>query len=186
MAKRKKINIQENTRPNSEIKENKKPLVDENGIIVDFSLRTAFYSCKVDKYTNYLCSHDEFIKFRKKLFGEALDYFKSKKFSELVRDRGSHTHVIREKKQLDLIEKILKSLIKNAYTNLDEKSVNGMVDNYMQEIWQLGYKQGLRLIGVRTQNVFTVLFIDHHHLIYPSQNYNDKDFFKYNYCAMRN
>lgn len=183
MAKR--LKIKENKKPNKEIKENKKPLVDEEGIIVDFSQKTAFYSCKIGRYTNFLKEHDDFIEFRKELFGEALQYFKGKTFSELGY-KGSHTHVIDDKEKLNLIEKILKELVLTCNPDLKKELIDKIVDNYMQEIWQLGYKQGLRLIGVRTKNIFTVLFIDYHHLIYPSIKHNTNDVLKYDYCAMRN
>lgn len=166
-----------------QVNENTKPYEDEAKIIVDFSSPTAFYSCRIDKFTNFCESHEAFIKFRKMLFGEALKYFSQHTFDELSRSKGSHTHII-DSKKIDLIEKILMELLKKESSGTSERILQERVNEYIEEVWQLGYKQGLRLIGIRKRNIFRVLFIDYHHLIHSDIKHNNRDVKGYNYCPM--
>ena len=182
MPKKKRI-VEKSTAKRSR-KENKKPM-DEKNIIVDFSSKTVFYSCKIKEFTNFYKSHDEFIALRKELFGQALSYFNSTTLEKLSSNSNTtHTHPIKEKEKLELIEKILFKLLKNINKDTKDDLIGKIVDNYMEEIWQLGYNQGVRLIGVRSDNIFKVLFIDHLHLIYPNPKYNNLDVMKNSYCAM--
>ena len=52
-------------------------------------------------------------------------------------------------------------------------------------MWQLGVTGGIRLIGIRKSNLFCVLFIDYHHLLYPSIKYNQKNSEKYSFCPIK-
>lgn len=49
------------------------------------------------------------------------------------------------------------------------------------EFYQMGFN-GVRIFGYFQENVYKVLFIDPHHLIEASQDYNNKDYLKYSYC----
>ncbi len=55
------------------------------------------------------------------------------------------------------------------------------------ELWQIGGKtKGIRIIGTFVNDsvrIFYPLFIDHHHLLYPSQKYNQKDYKKFNFST---
>lgn len=182
----KSFGIKENTkaRNNIGIKEDKKPIGGGN-IIVDFSSKTAFYSCKVKYFTNFYKSHEEFISLRRELFGQALTYFGDNTLDKLASNsKSTHTHPIKEKDKLELIEDILRTLLKKINPNVPTHLIQHKVDDYMEEIWQLGFNQGIRLIGIRNNNIFKVLFIDHQHLIYPNVKFNDKDVMSFNYCPM--
>lgn len=184
MGKNKKKNkITETSKPTSIINEDTIPEVDnKKGIIIDFSCPLSFYSCKEGDFTNYLKNPQEFIKHRRMLFGEMLEYFSKNNFDDLKRNSSSHTHIINDKENLSKIEKILKKLINIKWPDNNSGEI---VKQYMEScIWQLGYKEGFRLIGTRNNNIFNLLFIDYHHLIFPSKKYNTKDLSKYKYCPM--
>lgn len=187
MSKRckRKYKIIEETKPKREINENTKPKQNEDGgIIINFSCPFSFYCCKINKnYTNYLKDNESFIKNIRVLFREALEYFQKTTFEKLCRDKNGHTHNISEDK-IDLIEKITYKLAEIRWP--EYKDYETIVGNYMTEnLWQLGYKEGLRLVGSRDGNVLNLLFIDYHHLIEPDKNYNQLDYFKYSYCPMK-
>lgn len=176
--------IKENKKPKKNINEKKKPLEkNSNGIIFDFSCPTAFYSCNIkNQFTNLLKNPKEFVDIRRTIFGEALPHFNKTNINELERDKkNTHTHVISDSK-IGLVEKILTELFRIVYNS---KEIDKIVNNYISgDIWQIGYKKGLRFIGVRNDNIFNVLFIDYHHLLEPDKNYNQPDYYKYKYCPM--
>lgn len=182
---RKKIGkVKNNTKPRNNVKESIRPISNgQEGIIVDFSCPLSFYSCQIkNEFTNYLKEPLDFVESRRVLFGEALEYFSKNNFDELASNaKKSHTHIVAPDK-LELLEKILVQLAKKKGLG---QNIDRMVSNFMEgDIWQLAYKQGLRLIGGRNDNIFNLLFIDYHHLIEPSSKYNNKDYYKYTYCPM--
>ena len=185
-SKRKKGSIQERIQPrNNNFTENKSPK--QNGqerIIVDFSCPFCLYSCKVGKgFTSYHKNSGEFLSRMQVLFGEALQHIAQYNFDELCRNER-HTHIIDDEEKLDLIEKILNELIDIRYSEVSNK--DRILGNYMDRnnIWQIGFKQGVRLVGRRNDNIFNLLFIDYHHLIYSSDKYNNVDYKSFTYCPM--
>lgn len=184
MPKKNKFRIKENEKPKSEINEKTEPKQDgQEGMMINFSCPLSFYSCKIgQEYTNYLKSPNDFIKVRRKLFGEALTYFQRTTIDKLASNsKKTHTHLITGDK-LELVGKILRELVKAKWPQNDIETI---VANYMSgDVWQVGYTNGLRLIGSRNNNIFNLLFIDYHHLIEPDDNYNNPDFYKYKYCPM--
>lgn len=53
--------------------------------------------------------------------------------------------------------------------------------------WEIGFSGGVRIIGIfdSTSKTFYPLFIDRHHLIYPDDKYNQKDFKSFCYNPKR-
>lgn len=57
---------------------------------------------------------------------------------------------------------------------------------HLQNIWQFGFGQGVRLIcGISENKEVFPLFVDYHHLIEPAKKYNQHDFSSYRYCPRR-
>lgn len=51
-------------------------------------------------------------------------------------------------------------------------------------LWQLAVStEEIRIVGTFVEKTFYPLFIDHHHLIYPSQKYNQADYKHYKYVS---
>ncbi|WP_208945173.1 hypothetical protein [Enterococcus cecorum] len=90
-------------------------------------------------------------------------------------------------------EEIFKSKKKYKHCHLvDENKINicntifKMVTNYSPEQtidasckwWQIGIKQGVRLIGLYNSNTktFYPIFVDWHHLLHPSEKHNQLDY----------
>ncbi|MFT8837562.1 hypothetical protein [Liquorilactobacillus satsumensis] len=122
-------------------------------------------SLRVDKFTNEYHNENEVGKVYYQLVDRLLPF---------VKERGSsikqekHCHLLSGDKR-ELATKIVNKL---HDLDLDEGT----------EIWQLSCGQGVRLLAVITfnddsENVYP-LFLDPHHLIYPDDAHNQKDYSK--------
>ncbi|WP_180676552.1 hypothetical protein [Leuconostoc citreum] len=82
----------------------------------------------------------------------------------------SHSHLLTNN-ALELAKKIAKLI-----TNTD-------IDNDLYSWWQIGGKQGTRIIGVylADSKVFYPIFIDCYHLLFPDKHYNQTDYNKFKY-----
>lgn len=176
----------ETVKPKKEAVERYKPTTYENGkIMIDFSYPFVFHTCKIKNYfINRLKDCNSFFEFKRVIFGEALKYFGSFTFDELKR-LDTHTHNIGQEDKQDLVRAILKEILRDSF-NLNSEDSEKALGNYVgnEDIWQVAYKQGVRLIGTRNGSVLKLLFIDYHHLIFPSTKHNDKDYYKYSFCPM--
>lgn len=127
------------------------------------------YSVKTKKFTNtlkddkeaaqnfYFILHDIFYGIQR----TPLKNFSNGQFC-------GHYHILKNEQR-----KIAVEVIKKIHDIDVESEVN---------LYQIGAENnhGIRLIGSIIDNIFYPLFIDHHHLLYPSQHYNDKDIKHYN------
>ncbi|KUO69871.1 MAG: hypothetical protein APF81_14735 [Desulfosporosinus sp. BRH_c37] len=176
----------ETTIPKREASERYSPITYENGkIMIDFSNPFVFNTCKIkSRFINRLKNYNNFFEFKRVIFGQALKYFSDYTFEELKKS-DDHTHDISQKDKRDLVKIILKEILKDSL-NLNSKDLEKALDNHLgnEDIWQVAYKQGVRLIGTRNGSVLKLLFIDYHHLIFPSPKHNDKDYYKYSFCPM--
>ncbi|MCZ3747078.1 hypothetical protein L2520_06580 [Limosilactobacillus vaginalis] len=146
-----------------------------NVIYLDFTQYPKWTSCvSVDGFTNYLKDDNEALRhfyfIITELFRSVEDYDINKVFSGSVKGchrlSGDHAQLA-----LEVIREI------HGPNILDEKSDIWEISNGIQEI---------RIIGVfvtSTMHYFYPLFIDHHHLIYPSKKYNDNDFKHYKFTT---
>lgn len=89
------------------------------------------------------------------------------------RHQYAHCHSLRDDALLRA-----KDVIRKIYgESLDVES------EYMKNIWQFGFSQGVRLIcGVSGRNKIYPLFVDYHHLLFPNDHYNEHDYETYRFC----
>lgn len=175
----------ETAKPKNEALERFKPITFENGkIMIDFSYPFVFHTCLIKSvFTNKFKDDKEYFENNRIIFGKALNYFGGYTFNEI---KDKHNHSVKEKDKLDLVIKILKYILKEYNENFNENDLEKAVNNYIgeEEIWQLAFNQGIRLIGTRNGSVLKLLFMDYHHLIYPNEKYNKKDYYRYSFCPM--
>ncbi|STO08079.1 hypothetical protein [Exiguobacterium aurantiacum] len=70
-----------------------------------------------------------------------------------------------------------KDIINEIYPDADYSS------EYLKNIWQFGFSQGIRLVcGVNNNDEIYPFFVDYHHLLNPDKNYNQQDFASFRYC----
>lgn len=147
--------------------------IDEN-VKMDFSY-FLFTSIRLKVFTNFLKDEDEYSEKFKSFYHQTLPYIMDKSFQKLEIENG-HCHPINDEGKVFMINKILEKY-KKEYPNFKFPSYT----DFGNEFYQLPGQNGIRLIGVRRGNTFTILFIDFHHLIYPNSNYNDLDYNNYGF-----
>lgn len=125
------------------------------------------HSVRVGDYTNQLKDEKECSKQFYKLINKLLPYIQ--KQGKKLFNRPDHCHIIQQEKRT-LSCKVIKEL--HGF-DLPEET----------DLWQLSYGEGTRLVcavisGNSDEDSIIVypLFIDHHHLIYPSKNKNKQDY----------
>ncbi|MBS9338397.1 hypothetical protein G6R29_01940 [Fructobacillus sp. M2-14] len=165
--------------PNQSINQNKGPTVPQANIKKPHFVFKSQYnwlgSVKYKGFTNYYKDSKEFSKIVVDAVHELIptiyecadQLFKGTPQKTVL----NHSHKI-DDKTIGLVKKIAQ---KNFISS--EKIEDDMV------WWQLGGRGSVRIIGVyvASDNAFYPLFIDPHHLIYPSKDHNQKDYLKLRY-----
>lgn len=148
-----------------------------NNIIIDFSKYSFCFmgvSCK--NFTNLLKDSDEFLAHFKNLIFKFLPYFASRMPNNLFLS-NKHCHLIRKDQDSDKYNLVL-DVIREIFNRYNEMDFDTFYSHNLNDcaIWQLGLIGGLRLVGTLNDNVFSVLFFDYNHLLYPDEKYNQKDY----------
>lgn len=134
-------------------------------VILNFS-ECQFKSIEYKNFNNFFIDEKDYIYFSQKLLIEITTFFGQFKRSNVLGEKNCHS--IKKPEEIELINAILKKL---------DYKINGD-----EEYHQLAYPQGIRLIGLfESGHIFNVLFIDNHHLICPSEKYNNQDYKKYKF-----
>lgn len=146
---------------------------------------TAFFPIKVHKeFTNHLLNLNDFCQKLASVFDKIITEINGKKFTEIFNDKSRyHCHRI-EGEEKNKYKKIINELVKTRYCSKDKKaSLINQTFFDSENVYQIGIQQvnQLRFIGILNDNIFGVVFIDFHHLIYPSDKYNKKDVFSFTY-----
>ena len=133
------------------------------------------------RYTNLLKNEDMFGKYITELFHRVIPYIQ-KYGLQMIKEAGTrgwkHCHPIDEEK-LDLVKKIIEEI---------HGDLPKFEDKAGPALWQFGITQNIRMIAVYDYkiNVIKPLFIDYHHLIYPSEKHNQSNYSKYDFCPIEN
>lgn len=138
-------------------------------IIFDFC-NFNFKSTRIETFTNYLKDKEEFTRDINFIFHEAIPLLQSKKFSEIMNSSYNY-HVIKGD-QLKTVKAIMKDY--NPRIDYDDNSLIQFSSGI----------RGVRFIGERQENIFKILFIDFHHLLCPSQKYNNTDYGNNSFCIL--
>lgn len=129
---------------------------DERIIISFSSFPFAFRAVKCKDFTNYLFDENDFFKKFSLIFRKIVPELEQSNIVDLT--KKDHCNNI-EKKRYIVID-ILKELVKEEFGEV-------------------------RLICIKYNNIFKVLFIDYHHLIFPSVKYNQLDYSSFKFCSVK-
>ncbi|MCX67228.1 hypothetical protein DXP70_07945 [Listeria monocytogenes] len=144
-----------------------------NGVRIDFKDNHRWLkSDKQDKFTNYLQSNNDFGKMVYTILNKIIPMIQTE-WTEIKSNRFKHCHPIDAKHK-----EVFHEYFKIMYPKYDLDELN---------VWQFGVSGGARLIASITNeengiSIVRPLFVDYHHLIYPSEKHNQNDVFKYKFC----
>lgn len=131
-----------------------------------------FRTIKLSEFTNKLKNEGEFFEKFKIIIEQLIPHISQYTFSN-IQGQTPHCHPVNDDKR-QLVYEIVGELVKNWNSGYN-------VEQFLQQnldgevIWELGLKD-VRLFGIRESNFFHLLFVDYHHLVYPSVKYNDKNY----------
>lgn len=164
---------------------------DDNNISINFSRFPFCFRCvSTGKYTNKLKDSKQFFDNFKRIIEKDIPFFTQHTFDNIVNASKRHSHSIpSDSKEYSLVIEIVKELYKShKNNNCTDRDFELFLDNNINDyhVWQLGVIGGVRLVGIRYSNVFYVMFIDYHHLVYPDEKHNSEGYELYNFCPMTN
>lgn len=140
-----------------------------------------------EKFTdNLLYIIYELIPFVYENWGQSIEHCHS--INELKGDRSKEA----QDKYIEVIKNIHPELLNlsriNCESDNSKNERNGIEYGTGQledlELYQLGLKGSVRVICGKVDNTLYPLLIDHHHLGYDSQKYNQRDTNSFNYCPI--
>lgn len=156
--------------------------MDNKKIIFDFARFPFCYRTfgnKKNNFTNKLKDEKEFYSKFKTIQEDLLPHICGMTFEQVQNDRHSHPIYQTEKEKIALIKFVVANLVEAWRPGIDVgEFIKQNIEGEM--LWQLGNK-GVRIYGIRRENIFEVLFIDYHHLIYPSIKFNDRNYNTFNF-----
>ena len=164
---------------------------DNNNIIINFAFFPfCFRTVSIGEYTNKLRDEHQFFHSFSKLFERDIPAISQYTFDNVYKETNGHSHTISPSdRKYAIVLSILKEIYKNFKNSTNiERDFELFLENNINDyhIWQLGISGGVRIIGRRRSNIFDVLFIDYHHLIYPDKNYNQENYNMYSFCPITN
>lgn len=144
-------------------------------ISISFSYNL-FKSIKMNNFTNYFKDETDFLNYLKYINLVLMTKISNTTYDEIIKDR--HNHKI-EGAPLSTFKKI----IEKQYSN-DFEFIQNIIDT---DIYQLGYENDYgRINGYFIErDIFHIILLDPHHLIFPSKNgqvHKNKDLNNYNFC----
>ena len=135
------------------------------------------YSVKINGFNNYYINSEKSIDAVCSFF-EKIKIIQKMKISDLFNTKNKrqlHCHPIREKREIERINNVLL----NGY-NFPKETV----DNFENYYFEFSLDNGSRVIFVKIDNIFELLFIDNNHMIYKesSRFLKHKETYEYPSC----
>lgn len=153
------------------------PELSSNNFNFDFRDNRWLSSVKIGEFTNKLKDVGAYAKSITEILGKIIPEVQDKS-SDIISARvhGFHCHSI---EQGDDAYNTIIRIVRNIYGETFEQRISKE-----EQIYQLGVTGSIRIITLRNRNtnIIRPLFIDYHHLAYPSVKYNQTDYIKKEFC----
>lgn len=192
MSKKNK-RIRNNKRPKNNVKKIKTPLKKEE-LVISMSYKNWIKGYRGKDITTYTETEEEFVNNLMYIIYTLIPYV-YKNWGQ----RMPHCHSINEEngkeaqgKYIEVIKNIHPELLNLSEINSEvDKSKNnidrieygtGQLEDL--ELYQLGLNGSVRVICGKVGNTLYPLLIDHHHLGYDCQKYNQRDTNNFDYCPI--
>lgn len=172
MAKKRRV-VNNPLTPNKQVI-NRKIINDDAKVVINFSYGNWFKGCKVKDMTTYTKDETTFRYNMKHIFEELLP-FVYEEWSSNTQFGNCHSLNNFDSPRTREANKKYRKIIEKLHPDIST-SQNDL------ELFQLGLKESVRLICGKIDNILYPLLIDHYHLGFNSQSYNQKDFERFDYC----
>lgn len=132
-------------------------------------------SIRDNNFTNFLAGKEEYLANHFNLFHSIIPKIISE-WNAIVSYSGRHPY-----KHCHLLKDGKKELARKVYKEIHKHDLSEDIN-----MWQFGFTGSMRFICLYldTERALIPVFIDHHHLIYDNEKYNQKNYSKYNYCVI--
>lgn len=154
----------------------KKQSVENNQIVLDFSLPIVWVSGRNSDFCNFLKDDDDFFGRHKVIFDEITVKVSQCSF-DTINTLGKHCHTVTGKDTLQRIKNAMIDIYKckiNCDNAIAKEYVNQIIDG--QVIFQVGFTGSTRIFCIKErEHHLKVILIDYHHDIYPNVKYNAID-----------
>ncbi|MFM9414116.1 hypothetical protein ACKQTC_07025 [Peptococcus simiae] len=186
--------IRNNKRPKNNVTKGKTPLKkkEEEKLVISMSYKNWIKGYRGKDITTYTETKEEFVNNLMYIIYTLIPYV-----YENWGQKMSHCHSINELrgnsskeaqgKYIEVIKNIHPELL-NPLSDKSKNKLNGVEYGTGQledlELYQLGLKGSVRVICGKVDNTLYPLLIDHHHLGYESQKYNQRDTNKFDFCPI--
>lgn len=176
MGRQNKTVVQKGPTPKKSVKSGVRPAISDRPLSFNLANGKWLKSINNKSFTNKLHKENDFAPAIFELFNKVIPTVQSH-WEEIFRNPGrsqwKHCHTIDN----DKIDKVL-AIVETIHGHTYRESQTG------SKLWQFGISQGLRLVGIYNYNDNTVtpLFVDYHHLVYPSQKHNKEDHSSFKFC----
>lgn len=161
-------------------------------VVLDFSFDSVWVSISDGDFTNFLKNDDEYFKMHYIIFKKIIPIIKRTEFNnigEFIRNIQysglPHSHIVDDANKINTIKLILEKSLMEFKQNSKEQAKESVNQNIGDEkLYQIGH-QSVRIFGYFKENIFTILVIDYHHLIYSDTKHNKNDFKRYSMCPIK-
>jgi hypothetical protein len=188
--------VKNNKRPKRNLPRKRTPLRKEN-LVISMSYKNWIKGYRGNGITTFTENQEEFVKNLVYIIYELIPYVYSHwgrkmqhchSINELGGDRSREA----QGKYIEVIKNIHPELLNLSESGSDPEESptdssgisyeTGQLEDL--ELYQLGLKGSVRVICGKVDNTLYPLLIDHHHLGYDSQSYNQRDTSKFTYCPI--
>lgn len=162
----------------------------QSNAVIDFSFDTVWISIKHKKFTNFLANDDQYFKMHKIIFKDILPIVNTVQFvnvNEFIKQITyaglRHSHEVGGSHK-DLVIEIITSILISKGMNPAQAQDKVNQNIKEEKMYQIGHNS-VRMFGYFKNNVFIVLVVDYHHLVYPSKDkHNEDDYMSYKVCPI--
>lgn len=162
------MSVRNNKRKNKNIPTPETPEKFDDKIYIDLTkYRRWMDSISVDKFTNHFKDSNEALRHLYFILNNLFVHIEENG-QKILSNNVHHCHKL-SGKNLKLASKVIDKLYSNTVTTEGN------------DLWSIGNVDEVRIVGSFVSGTFYPLFVDQHHLLYPSEYYNQRDYHRYSY-----
>jgi hypothetical protein len=176
--KKKMVKFDSGPSPKKALKRGTEPNQSDSPLTFDFSNRNWLKGVSQGVFTNKLSNETMYAEYITEVFHKLIPVIQQN-WREILTSQGRgswrHCHQVPDEKT-DLVLSITEEIHGHQFRSVHAGP----------SLWQLGVTQNIRLFAIHdyTNNHLIPLFVDYHHLVHPSDHFNQSDYSKYSFCPV--